>query len=153
MSDIVLAPFAPDQVKLLNEYQRLGAMHPFTCGTHSDTSLVASTDGWTCPHSEGLSPIDVRCDYTQDWAHAFMADPEAIAGMRQQVEWMHGRVVETRQQRIEAACEVMHDAYEKAALGAGWETQKASRKPWADVPEANKVTMRAAVAALLDWLE
>jgi hypothetical protein len=47
----------------------------------------------------------------------------------------------------------MHDAYEKAAVGAGWETQAASRKPWADVPEANKETMRAAVAALLKWLD
>lgn len=54
-------------------------------------------------------------------------------------------------ERIEQACEVMHDAYEAAAVGAGWETQQQSRKPWADVPEANKVTMRAAVAALLDW--
>lgn len=50
---------------------------------------------------------------------------------------------------IEQACEVMHDAYEAAAVGAGWETQERSRKPWADVPEANKVTMRAAVSALL----
>jgi hypothetical protein len=52
---------------------------------------------------------------------------------------------------VEAACEVMHDAYERAAVGAGWETQQASRKPWADVPEANKATMRAAVAALIEW--
>jgi len=50
---------------------------------------------------------------------------------------------------VERACEVMHDAYETAAVGAGWETRQASRKPWADVPEANKDTMRAAVAALL----
>ncbi len=53
---------------------------------------------------------------------------------------------------VEHLCEVMHDAYEKAAVGAGWETQKASRKPWSDVPEANKETMRAAVKALLDEL-
>ena len=53
---------------------------------------------------------------------------------------------------IEEACEIMHDAYEKAAAGAGWETNPASRKPWADVPEANKVTMRAAVTALLQHL-
>jgi hypothetical protein len=53
---------------------------------------------------------------------------------------------------IEQACEVIHDAYEKAAVGAGWETQAASRKPWAEVPEANKATMRAAVGALLKWL-
>jgi hypothetical protein len=54
---------------------------------------------------------------------------------------------------LEAACEVMHDAYEKAGVGAGWETQSASRKPWSEVPEANKQTMRAAVQALLDYLE
>lgn len=54
---------------------------------------------------------------------------------------------------VERACEIMHDAYEKAAAGAGWETNPASRKPWADVPEANKTTMRVAVGALLDWLD
>lgn len=53
---------------------------------------------------------------------------------------------------VERACEVMHDAYERAAVGAGWETQTASRKPWADVPEANKATMRAAVGALLNHI-
>lgn len=53
---------------------------------------------------------------------------------------------------VEVACVVMHDAYEAAARGAGWETQEASRKPWADVPEANKATMRAAVGALLNHL-
>ena len=50
---------------------------------------------------------------------------------------------------IEAACEVMHDAYESAAAVVGWETQQRSRKPWAQVPEANQDTMRAAVGALL----
>ena len=53
---------------------------------------------------------------------------------------------------IEWLCEVMHDAYEIAAAGAGWETQAASRRPWDDVPEPNKVAMRAAVAAMLDAL-
>lgn len=50
---------------------------------------------------------------------------------------------------IEEACEIMHDAYEAAAVSAGWETQERSRKPWSEVPEANKETMRAAVRALL----
>lgn len=53
---------------------------------------------------------------------------------------------------IERACEVMHDAYEKAALGVGWETNPQSRVPWSAVPEANKETMRAAVAALIEWI-
>lgn len=51
---------------------------------------------------------------------------------------------------IDRYCEVMHDAYERAAVGAGWETNPESRKPWSDVPEANKATMRAAVVALLE---
>lgn len=51
--------------------------------------------------------------------------------------------------QLEQWCEVMHDAYERAAIGAGWDTNPASRKPWAEVPEPNKITMRAAVAALL----
>jgi hypothetical protein len=53
---------------------------------------------------------------------------------------------------VERYCEVMHDAYENAAVGAGWETNPASRKAWAGVPEANKATMRVAVRALLDAL-
>jgi hypothetical protein len=55
--------------------------------------------------------------------------------------------------RVERACEVMHDAYEAAAVGHGWETQERSRVPWRDVPEANKATMRSAVAALLTWID
>jgi len=50
---------------------------------------------------------------------------------------------------IDHLCAVMHDAYEAAAPDAGWETQARSRKPWADVPEPNKRTMRASVRALL----
>lgn len=53
---------------------------------------------------------------------------------------------------IEEACEVLHDAYEAAAIDAGWETNQASRVKWVDVPEANKATMRASVAVLIDWL-
>lgn len=57
-----------------------------------------------------------------------------------------------RAQLVEKACEVMHDAYESAAVNNGWETQARSRKPWSEVPEANKATMRVAVSALLNWL-
>lgn len=49
---------------------------------------------------------------------------------------------------IEKLCELMHSAYEEAATKAGWQTQARSRVPWADVPEANKITMRAAVTAI-----
>lgn len=53
---------------------------------------------------------------------------------------------------IEAACEVMHDAYETAAVKEGWETNKKSRKPWAKVPDENKRTMRIAVSELMKFL-
>jgi hypothetical protein len=53
---------------------------------------------------------------------------------------------------IEQACRVLHDAYEEAAIEHGWSTQKSSRVPWEDVPEANKQTMRSAVVALFEWL-
>jgi predicted metal-dependent enzyme (double-stranded beta helix superfamily) len=49
---------------------------------------------------------------------------------------------------VERACELMHVTYEETAPQFGWETQTASRKPWADVPEPNKRAMRAAVAAV-----
>ena len=54
---------------------------------------------------------------------------------------------------IERLCEVMHDAYEKAAAIEGWATQKASRKPWVDVPEENRRAMRYAVSVLLEAVE
>jgi hypothetical protein len=69
-----------------------------------------------------------------------------VAGAKNEALW------EVASAPVERACEVMHDAYEAAAVGAGWETQQASRKPWADVPEANKATMRAAVSALIEHL-
>ena len=53
---------------------------------------------------------------------------------------------------LEECCKIMHDAYENAAATLGWTTNVASRKPWADVPEANKATMLVAVAALLGRL-
>lgn len=62
------------------------------------------------------------------------------------------RSVEIPEAAVEQACEVMHDAYERAAVIHAWETNPASRhQDWADVPEANKATMRDAVRALLRW--
>jgi len=53
---------------------------------------------------------------------------------------------------IEACCIIMHDSYEEAAVIQGWETNPRSAKPWDEVPEANKETMRASVDALLNFL-
>jgi hypothetical protein len=66
----VTAPFTDSQVAALNAFQTGGRFHPFTCPHHSHTSdgdLVATVDGWACPHP--------GCDYTQDWAHQFMTEP------------------------------------------------------------------------------
>lgn len=71
------APFTPDQVESLNGYQQSGLMHPFTCAdvVHDDTDdevfadpvlLVATEAGWVCPRED--------CDYTQGWAHDWMAN-------------------------------------------------------------------------------
>lgn len=64
------APFTPEQVAELNEYQHRGNVHPFTCGrtprsAHKDGEgvLIAAAAGWYCPDD----------DYTQDWAFGFMA--------------------------------------------------------------------------------
>jgi hypothetical protein len=75
----IKAPWTPQQVEALNHFQQSGMFHPFTCGQrdqwhHEERwgrhlgTLVATEDGWTCPD----------CSYTQDWAHAFMADPEVL---------------------------------------------------------------------------
>jgi hypothetical protein len=61
------APWTAEQVDALNRWQRAGWVHPFTCTGHEgggDRDLVATRRGWICCH----------CDYTQDWAHAFMCD-------------------------------------------------------------------------------
>lgn len=69
----VFAPFTPEQVVILNRYQRERVFHPFTCGNRDGHPmdpegdygvLVATEAGWVCRH----------CDYTQTWAHSWMAD-------------------------------------------------------------------------------
>ena len=54
---------------------------------------------------------------------------------------------------LERLCEEMHDRYEAAAAEANWQTNPLSRKPWADVPEANKITMRAAIGPIADEID
>lgn len=69
-------------------------------------------------------------------------------------ELLMGEAIQRRgPQLVDEACQVLHNAYEEAALVYKWETQARSRKPWSEVPEANKATMRAAMLALFDWLE
>lgn len=55
----VRAPWTRAHVTWLNELQRSGKVHPWTCG-NCRANLVATVRGWICPY----------CDYTQDWAIA-----------------------------------------------------------------------------------
>lgn len=50
----------------------------------------------------------------------------------------------------EQLAEAFHEAYERLAPQFGYETRKASAKPWADVPEQNKRLMIAVCSELLD---
>ncbi len=79
------APFTQAQVVGLNRWQHAGYVHEFTCGNQhgGDRTLVATVGGWVCQ----------ECDYTQDWAHAFMADgppePPAILRVEEPDECMY----------------------------------------------------------------
>lgn len=98
------APWTPEEVRSLNDYQRCGWLHPFTCGWCRETlgtaflrtddgslrpleftdniedqmdryvvldrHLLATPEGWVCS----------TCEYTQDWAHDWMADRSWEAG-------------------------------------------------------------------------
>lgn len=57
MSSKIHAPFTPEQVKALNEYQQSGYVHPFTCCSYQDCDrgarpdqgiLIAKEEGWIC---------------------------------------------------------------------------------------------------------
>jgi hypothetical protein len=71
--DHLPAPWTPEQIKNLNDYQHCGVMHPYTCGGnrsdeahvkyakehHEDEgTLIATSRGWKCP----------VCDYKQEWS-------------------------------------------------------------------------------------
>ncbi len=78
--------FTPEQVEKLWQYQ-FGPwrepfdtksdlpprMHPFTCANRSNHPFVAGDYGVLVPTVRGwICPF---CDYTQNWAHGFMASP------------------------------------------------------------------------------
>jgi hypothetical protein len=69
----IVAPWNNATARALNAFQQRKDMHPFTCPEEHKVdgvySLVASGDGWFCP--------DDGCGYTQNWAHAFMAEVQS----------------------------------------------------------------------------
>jgi len=73
---LTFAPWTLAQVAALNHWQDRGDVHEFTCGTEAcRAALVATPEGWTCH----------RCSYTQDWAHNFMIDIDAVPNVLQQL--------------------------------------------------------------------
>ena len=64
----IFAPWSSEIALTLIDFQQLGYLHPFTCPREhaGQMSLVANNGGWFCPADE--------CDYTQNWAWAYMAD-------------------------------------------------------------------------------
>lgn len=82
-NDTTEATWSPDEVKLLNRWQQLRIVHPFTCGNNRMDEkhrayqaehggdygqLVATENGWVCP----------ACGYTQEWAHQAMVNPKTL---------------------------------------------------------------------------
>lgn len=59
----IKAPWTQEQVDALNNYQKSGMFHGYTCGGAHEVSqlLVSTINGWECP---------LNCGYSQDWAHA-----------------------------------------------------------------------------------
>ena len=88
--EMIHAPFTPEQVQRLNEWQtQTGTnmpFHPFTCGCRGESVhgheggdtgvLIATENGWVCP----------SCDYTQDWAHSFMAERAPDGAIREDLQ-------------------------------------------------------------------
>lgn len=74
MGGRIKPPWTQEQCDRLNAFQTSGQFHPFTCGSGNRTDdkhldgegvLVATPEGWKCRY----------CDYRQEWAHDFMAEP------------------------------------------------------------------------------
>jgi len=69
--------FTAEEVVNLDNYQKGGSFHPFTCGNRGDGNhplhngdngvLTPTVRGWICQF----------CDYTQDWAHPFMKQKQS----------------------------------------------------------------------------
>lgn len=71
---IVKAPFTQEQIDNINDYQKGGRFHPFTCMSYNNCKreenkwgeLVATRDGLVCPCGK----------YKQDWVHDMMTQKQ-----------------------------------------------------------------------------
>lgn len=57
--------------------------------------------------------------------------------------------IRIRKVTAEGLAQQFHETYERLAPSFGYETRKASAKPWSDVPEQNKRLMIAVCAEIL----
>jgi hypothetical protein len=85
LTDVIRAPWTPEQVAALNAWQTSSGTHPFTCGCDTchpgiNSVLHATPDGWRCPIT--------GCQYVQDWAHPFMVQPDTTVRLRAMTPWM-----------------------------------------------------------------
>lgn len=71
MSEKITAPWSMEQVLALTRFQTEALAHPFTCPNRHDHPVIFGDNGVLIPTVRGW--ICQCCDYTQDWAHAFMA--------------------------------------------------------------------------------
>lgn len=77
----VTAPWTPEQVEHLIEFQTSGYMHPLTCGCPaSNRTLVVTPDGLVCPND--------RCTWTQTEVPGYAADGSAVARYREFWRWV-----------------------------------------------------------------
>jgi hypothetical protein len=88
MVEQIQPPWSVEQVATLNTFQVGGFMHPFMCGRKADHPndqglLLATRAGWVCPVHE--------CEYTQDWAHDFMADQAWVQSQIDKMSRLFGR--------------------------------------------------------------
>lgn len=73
MSQIIRAPWTFEQVVALSHWQEGKHFHPFTCGNREGHPVLNGDNGVLVPTVNGW--ICQFCDYKQDWAHDFMAQP------------------------------------------------------------------------------
>lgn len=81
--DTIQTPFTDEQVDILNGFQSLSSVHPFTCRKSScRASLRATTEGWICDEcGDGVQ---------QKWAYKFMSDEEIVKQRKEIEEKLYG---------------------------------------------------------------
>lgn len=163
----IRAPFTPEQQAALNASQADTETPVWTCPNDDQGVLVAGPH-WSCP----------TCDYTQYWAHRFMAadvdDPPSKAKAAEPDPALYRQLLAVTSERDRLAAQLrrqqtgrdqpmsdveitaserlarrFHERYEALAPAHGYKTREESAVPWEDVPAANKALMTAVAGDIL----